>query len=131
MVLVTFVNPDPKEIGMNLQRYYPDYVPPARSAGVAATFNSWGLLRDVRTRLAILSNCAGQGNMAIVMVLTSLVLSLMSSGVGQAPRSLIQEEARTSPATVPPAAPGQAPGVAPATPPPASNPAPAPGSSGP
>ena len=27
------------------------------------------------TRLAILSNCAGQGNMAIVMVLTSLVLS--------------------------------------------------------
>jgi MFS family permease len=33
------------------------------------------LLRRVPTRLAILSNCAGQGNMAIVMVLTSLVLS--------------------------------------------------------
>ena len=33
------------------------------------------LLRQPTTRLAILSNCAGQGNMAIVMVLTSLVLS--------------------------------------------------------
>jgi preprotein translocase subunit SecG len=69
---------------------------------------------------------------------TSLVLSLMSSGVGQAPRSLIQEEARQAPATVPPAAPGQtpAPGQAPATTPPAStppatSPPPAPGSGGP
>jgi preprotein translocase subunit SecG len=59
---------------------------------------------------------------------TSLVLSLMSSGVGQAPRSLIQEEARTAPATAPPAAPGVAP---PAGTPPPANPAPAPGSGGP
>lgn len=76
MALVTFVRPDPKEIGMNLQHYYPDYTPPPkRVAGEAAEFNSWDLLRNVPTRLAILSNCAGQGNMAIVMVLTSLVLS--------------------------------------------------------
>ena len=75
MALVTFVRPDPKEIGMNLQRYYPDYTPPQRAAGKAAEFNSWDLIRNVPTRLAILSNCAGQGNMAIVMVLTSLVLS--------------------------------------------------------
>ena len=76
MVLVTFVRPDPKEIGMNLQHYYPDYAPPPkRTAGEAAEFNSWDLIRNVPTRLAILSNCAGQGNMAIVMVLTSLVLS--------------------------------------------------------
>lgn len=76
MALVTFVRPDPKEIGMNLQRYYPDYTPPPqRAAGEAPAFNSWDLVRNVPTRLAILSNCAGQGNMAIVMVLTSLVLS--------------------------------------------------------
>ena len=76
MALVTFVRPDPKEIGMNLQHYYPDYTPPPkRAAGEAAEFNSWDLIRNVPTRLAILSNCAGQGNMAIVMVLTSLVLS--------------------------------------------------------
>ena len=30
MVLVTFVRPDPKEIGMNLQHYYPDYTPPPK-----------------------------------------------------------------------------------------------------
>jgi len=76
MALVTFVRPDPKEIGMNLQHYYPDYAPPPRRAvGEVAEFNSWDLIRNVPTRLAILSNCAGQGNMAIVMVLTSLVLS--------------------------------------------------------
>ena len=76
MILVFFVHPDPKEIGMHLERYYPDYIPPPKlPAGQEAQFNSWDLLRRVPTRLAILSNCAGQGNMAIVMVLTSLVLS--------------------------------------------------------
>ena len=76
MILVFFVRPDPKEIGMNLQRYYPDYKPPPkRPAGQEAKFNSWELLRSPPTRLAILCNAAGQGNMAIVMVLTSLVLS--------------------------------------------------------
>ena len=76
IILVFFVHPDPKEIGMHLERYYPGYIPPPKSpAGMQSQFNSWDLLRKVPTRLAILSNCAGQGNMAIVMVLTSLVLS--------------------------------------------------------
>ena len=30
MILVFFVHPDPKEIGMHLERYYPDYMPPPR-----------------------------------------------------------------------------------------------------
>ena len=76
MILVFFVHPDPKEIGMNLERYYPGYIPPPRpAAGQEAPFNAWDLIRTPKTRLAILANCAGQGNMAIVMVLTSLVLS--------------------------------------------------------
>jgi len=76
MILVFFVQPDPKDIGMHLERYYPGYKPPPKLApGKEAEFNSWNLLRQPTTRLAILSNCAGQGNMAIVMVLTSLVLS--------------------------------------------------------
>jgi MFS family permease len=76
IILVFFVHPDPKEIGMNLERYYPDYVPPPKPAtGEGSAFNSWDLWRRPVTRLAILSNCAGQGNMSIVMVLTSLVLS--------------------------------------------------------
>ena len=76
MVLVKFVRPDPKEIGLNLQHYYPAYVPPPKPAdGQGAEFSAWQLLRFAPTRLAIVSNAAGQGNMAIVMVLTSLVLS--------------------------------------------------------
>ena len=75
MVLVTFVRPDPKTIGMNLEQYYPDYKPPPRpAAGQASSFSAWNLFRFAPTRLAIVSACAGQGNMAIVMVLTSLVL---------------------------------------------------------
>jgi MFS family permease len=76
MVLVTFVQPDPKEIGMNLASYYPGLAVPARSPRAdSATFSVLGLLRHTPTRLAIVANCAGQGNMAIVMVLTSLVLA--------------------------------------------------------
>jgi MFS family permease len=60
---------------MNLSRYYPDYTPPRAAEAQAAAFDSWSLFRFAPTRLAIASNCAGQGNMAIVMVLTSLVLA--------------------------------------------------------
>ena len=76
MVIVTFVHPDPKEIGMNLERYYPGYVPPPRLAvEQGVPFSALSLLRQTPTRLAIVANCAAQGNMAIVMVLTSLVLA--------------------------------------------------------
>ncbi|MBM3529114.1 MAG: MFS transporter [Alphaproteobacteria bacterium] len=75
MVLVTFVNPDPKEIGMNLQRYYPDYKqPPPLTPEQQSAFSAKELWAHTPSRLAIVSNAAGQGNMAIVMVLTSLVL---------------------------------------------------------
>ncbi len=76
MLLVTFVRPDPKEIGQNLERYYPGYVAPPRPAGTQqGEFSASHLLKFGPTRLAIVSNAAGQGNMAIVMVLTSLVLA--------------------------------------------------------
>ena len=49
MILVAFVHPDPKEIGMNLERY-PDYVPLPKLRGRARSqFNSWDLLRRVPT----------------------------------------------------------------------------------
>jgi MFS family permease len=76
MVLVTFVRPDPKEIGMNLARYYPEYTPPPKLlAERRSDFSARALWRLTPARLAIISNCAGQGNMSIVMVLTSLVLA--------------------------------------------------------
>jgi len=75
MILIRFVRPDPKEIGMRLGDYYPGYAPPPSPAGAQASrFNASDLLRAVPTRLAIVANCAGQANMSIVMVLTSLVL---------------------------------------------------------
>ncbi len=76
MVLVTWVNPDPKEIGTNLWRYYPDYAPTAgQQSDQAPPFRARTLWNRKSARLAIISNCAGQGNMSIVMVLTSLVLA--------------------------------------------------------
>lgn len=77
MVLVLFIRPDPKEIGVNLAQYYPGTPPPPSSAEIeaaAASFSVMRMLRHRPTRLAIVSNCSAQGNMSIVMVLTSLVL---------------------------------------------------------
>jgi MFS family permease len=79
MSVVAFVRPDPKDIGMNLPAYWPGYKAPEPRAGaatpVAGEFTPMKLWRDPAARLAILSNCAGTGNMSIVMVLTSLVLA--------------------------------------------------------
>jgi MFS family permease len=75
-IIVTFIRPDPKEIGMNLQKYYPEHVPAERHAGGAkSAFSPWKLFRHQNLRIAIISNCAASGNMSIVMVLTSLVLA--------------------------------------------------------
>jgi MFS family permease len=77
MILVTFIRPDPMEIGINLSHYYPGTpAPPSRTAiaAAAASFSVMSMLRHRPTLMAIVSNCAAQGNMSIVMVLTSLVL---------------------------------------------------------
>ena len=73
-VLVFFVRPDPKEIGQNLRAYYPGYVEPPHPAGKRSSFVGGSLMKYAPTRLAIAANAAAQGNMSIVMVLTSLVL---------------------------------------------------------
>ena len=75
MIIVAFVKPDPKEIGMNLADYYPGYKPVKRETrSDAPAFHAMDLMRHRATRVAIIANCAAQGNMSIVMVLTSLVL---------------------------------------------------------
>ena len=78
MVLVTFVQPDPKEIGMHLERYYPDYVPPPKRsmADTPADFQRAQAVAPRPRRGSRSSRTApAQGNMSIVMVLTSLVLA--------------------------------------------------------
>ena len=75
MVIVSFVNPDPKVVGMNLRAYWPDLPPTTKKEEPSSTpFNARRLLADPSMRLAIISNGAATGNMSIVMVLTSLVL---------------------------------------------------------
>jgi MFS family permease len=76
MIIITFVRPDPKVIGMNLGAYWPDYKTPEKRTTIKPEdFSAMTLLRNPSTRLAIISNCAANGNMSIVMVLTSLVLA--------------------------------------------------------
>ena len=75
MILVKFVRPDPKEIGQHLDRYYPGCLPSVpRTAARRADFSARRLLQRLPIRVAVVCNCAAQGNMAIMMVLTSLVL---------------------------------------------------------
>jgi MFS family permease len=75
MFLVALVRPDPKEIGMHLERYFPDYTPPPGSASAQrSSLIAIRLVRHVPTLLAIVANTAAQGNMSIVMILTSLAL---------------------------------------------------------
>ncbi len=76
MLILSGVRPDPKHIGMNLQKYYPDEkVHGLERSAPAGHYNAWRMFRDPSLRLAIISNSAATGNMSIVMVLTSLVLS--------------------------------------------------------
>jgi MFS family permease len=78
MWIVSLVRPDPKYIGMNLQEFYPGYVPrsrPAEDGQPAKKFGAMQVMRNTPVLLAITSNAAAIGNMSVVMVLTSLVLS--------------------------------------------------------
>jgi MFS family permease len=74
MALVTFIRPDPKEIGQNLPQYFPGASLPPRPAPASSAFSVMAMVRRTPIRLAIVANSAAQGNMSIVMVLTSLVL---------------------------------------------------------
>ncbi len=83
MAAVGFVRPDPKVIGQNLADYYPGYHAPVRDAGGhPGGFRASSLFVNSRTCFAVVSNSAGQGNMSIVMVLTSLVLSHHGHSLG-------------------------------------------------
>jgi MFS family permease len=76
MFVVQFIRPDPKKIGMHLNRYYPDLVPPPpRTKESRIDFSGWNLFRYQPIRIAIVSNAASSGNMSIVMVLMTLVLA--------------------------------------------------------
>lgn len=74
--LIAQVRPDPKEIATNLERYYPGYRPPARTAwSTDGRVSIREFLGHFPKRVAVVSNVAAQGNMAIVMVIMTLLLA--------------------------------------------------------
>lgn len=76
MGIVSRVTPDPREIGRNIEVYFPgEPASVKRTAGTGQQFHVSKIFRDPRLRLAVVANAAANGNMSIVMVLTSLVLA--------------------------------------------------------
>lgn len=83
MYLVLLVRPDPKEIAQRLADYYPDYRPRERAtARVAASVTLRQFLGHRPRRLAVLANVASQGNMAVVMVSSALLLHNHGASLG-------------------------------------------------
>ncbi|MBI4235842.1 MAG: MFS transporter [Chloroflexi bacterium] len=75
IVLILFVRPDPKEIGNNLGRYWPGYIPPPGStASVAPVGGFLTFVRHYPKLVAYICSAAAQGSMSMMMVMTALVL---------------------------------------------------------
>ncbi len=76
LLLVTRVRPDPKDIAEDLPKYYPDYRPPATPLHLSQdTGASVGdFVRQYPKRAAFIASFAAQGNMTMMMAMTSLVL---------------------------------------------------------
>ena len=76
IVLVLLVRPDPKEIAANLGKYYPGYTaPPQRPNAGNGQTGLAVLLRNYPRQVAFVASLAVQGNMAMMMAMTALVLS--------------------------------------------------------
>ncbi|MBI4234311.1 MAG: MFS transporter [Chloroflexi bacterium] len=74
--LVRLVRPDPKEIAANLEHYYPGYTPPPARANTGnGKVGVTTFLRSYPKLAAFISTFAVQGNMAMMMAMTSLVLA--------------------------------------------------------
>jgi MFS family permease len=74
--LVALIRPDPRDIATNLHRYYPHYQPPAwhaRRADMATGLRVF--IRHYPKQAAFVSSFAAQGNMTMMMAMTSLALA--------------------------------------------------------
>ena len=76
IVCVAWIRPDPRDIALRLEQYYPGYHGQPRDLpGQASQVSLGTFLRDHPLRVAMVSNFAAQSNMSIVMVIGSLVLA--------------------------------------------------------
>ena len=75
ITLITRVRPDPKEIASNLQDYYPDYVPPPAAPGAPEKVSIVTFMKEYPKLTAFVSMFSVQGNMNMMMAMTSLALN--------------------------------------------------------
>jgi MFS family permease len=76
VALVWWIRPDPKDIAMHLERYFPSYrVTDEEVARVDGTFGPRRFFADPRRRLAALAMFSAQGSMQIAMVTAPLSMS--------------------------------------------------------
>ena len=75
MFLVLRVRPDPKEIASRLGDYYPDYTPPATPQQASGKVGILHFMRHYPKLTAFVTMFAAQGNMSMMMAMTSLALN--------------------------------------------------------
>ncbi len=75
VTLILQVRPDPKEIATNLSEYYPDYVPPPAVQGTPPKVSIVTFMKEYPKLTAFVSMFSVQGNMNMMMAMTSLALN--------------------------------------------------------
>jgi len=77
LFMVSRIHPDPKDIGLNLQDYYPgtDVSPRRLNTAVQLGSGFRNYLRDFTKLTVFVSHFGVQGNMSMIMVVTALTLS--------------------------------------------------------
>jgi MFS family permease len=82
-VLISRVHPDPREVSINLERYYPGHAIAEAKARpeVGGESGFWVFVRDYPRLTAFVSYFAVQGNMSMMMAMTSLILDHHGHGL--------------------------------------------------
>ncbi len=75
VLMVMRVNPDPKVIASNLGEYYPDYIAPATTQARSGKVSILHFLQHYPKLTAFVSMFSIQGNMNMMMVMTSVALN--------------------------------------------------------
>ena len=75
IAVIMQVRPDPKEIASNLSDYYPDYIPPPAVQGAPTKVSIVTFVKEYPKLTAFVSMFSVQGNMNMMMAMTSLALN--------------------------------------------------------